>query len=46
MYWGKAVQKFTADTLKAYGIVPWHIDVMVRRLSEAFKKKILIRYYM
>lgn len=39
MYWGKAVQKFTADTLKAYGIVPWHIDVMVRRLSEAFKKE-------
>ncbi len=39
MFWSKAVEKYTEDTLKAYGIVPWHIDVMVRRLQEAFKKE-------
>ena len=39
IYWNKAVDKFTEDTLMAYGIVPWHIDVMVRRLQDAFKKE-------
>lgn len=39
IFWTKAVQKYTEDTLKAYGIVPWHIDVMVRRLQDAFKKE-------
>jgi hypothetical protein len=39
IFWTKAVEKYTADTLKAYGIVPWHIDVMVRRLQDAFKKE-------
>ena len=39
IYWKKAVEKFTEDTLMAYGIVPWHIDVMVRRLQEAFKRE-------
>jgi hypothetical protein len=37
-YWGAAVKKFTEDSLKAYGIVPWHIDVMMRRLTDAFKQ--------
>ena len=36
-FWKVAVKKFTEDTLKAYGIVPWHIDKMVYRLQEAFK---------
>ena len=35
--WKKAVAKYSEDTLKAYGIVPWHIDKMVYRLTEAFK---------
>lgn len=35
--WKDAVAKFTEDTLKAYGIVPWHIDVMMGRLTRAFK---------
>ena len=35
--WKKAVIKYSEDTLKAYGIVPWHIDRMVYRLTEAFK---------
>lgn len=34
--WNEAVQKYTIDTLLAYGIVPWHIDVMVFRLTKAF----------
>lgn len=36
-FWKDAVKKFTEDTLKAYGIVPWHIDKMMYRLTEAFK---------
>jgi hypothetical protein len=36
-FWKSAVLKYTEDTLKAYGIVPWHIEKMVYRLTEAFK---------
>ncbi|MBI1286161.1 MAG: S1/P1 Nuclease [Flavobacteriales bacterium] len=36
--WNEAVQKYTEDTLQAYGIVPWHIDVMVFRLTKAFQE--------
>jgi hypothetical protein len=36
--WDNAVAKYTEDTLKAYGIVPWHINKMYFRLIEAFKK--------
>lgn len=38
-FWKVAVKKYTEDTLKAYGIVPWHIDKMVYRLQEAFKSE-------
>jgi hypothetical protein len=38
-YWKNAVKKYTEDTLKAYGIVPWHIEKMVYRLTEAFKNE-------
>jgi hypothetical protein len=34
-----AVAKFTADTVNAYGIVPWWIQTMLRRLTAAFKEK-------
>lgn len=37
--WDEAVTKFTEDTLKAYGIVPWHINLMVLRLTNAFKEE-------
>jgi hypothetical protein len=37
--WTKAVEKFTEDTLHAYGIVPWHIEVMMYRLTNAFKEE-------
>lgn len=35
--WDDAVKKYTEDSLKAHGIVPWHIDVMVKRLTAAFR---------
>ncbi|WP_188466081.1 zinc dependent phospholipase C family protein [Marivirga lumbricoides] len=38
-YWYDAVEKFTEDTLKAYGIVPWHVQFMTYQLTEAFKEK-------
>ena len=37
--YNKAVEKYGADTLQAYGIVPWHIQIMLRRLTTAFKEK-------
>ncbi|MCC5943477.1 MAG: S1/P1 Nuclease [Bernardetiaceae bacterium] len=37
--WKDAVAKYTEDTLKAYGIVPWHIEVMTDRLTRAFRNK-------
>lgn len=36
--WNEAVKKYTEDTLQAYGIVPWWIEVMKNRLTQAFKK--------
>jgi hypothetical protein len=38
-YWASAVEKFTEDTLKAYGIVPWHVNTMYYRLRSAFMVK-------
>lgn len=37
--WNDAVDKFSEDSLNAYGIVPWHIQVEMSRLTKAFKKK-------
>jgi hypothetical protein len=37
--WDLAVQKFTEDTLQAYGIVPWYIPVVYGRLVNAFKRQ-------
>ncbi|MGD1844005.1 MAG: zinc dependent phospholipase C family protein [Salibacteraceae bacterium] len=37
--WKEAVAKYSQDTLEAYGIVPWHIDRMMFRLTKAFKEK-------
>jgi hypothetical protein len=37
--WSKAVEKFSADSLKAHGIVPWWIQVMLGRLTKAFREK-------
>lgn len=37
--WKQAVKKYPEDTLKAYGIIPWHIERMVYRLTEAFRSE-------
>src|SRR5436190_16202213 len=36
-YWNDAVAKYSEDTLKKHGLVPWHISRMMYRLTEAFK---------
>jgi len=36
-YWPQAVQQYSEDTLMAYGIVPWHIQLVKHQLTEAFK---------
>lgn len=38
-YWNDAVKKYTEDTLKAYGIVPWHINLVKYMLTQAFLEK-------
>ena len=35
-HWKDAVKKFSEDTLKEYGILPWHIEKMMYNLQEAF----------
>ena len=37
--WNEAVSKFGEDTLQTYGIVPWHVQVMLGRLTKSFKEK-------
>ena len=37
--WEDAVKVYTEDTLKEYGIVPWHIQVMTWKLTDAFKRR-------
>jgi hypothetical protein len=37
--WNDAVAKFSDDTLRAHGIVPWWIQTMLKRLTDAFKEK-------
>jgi hypothetical protein len=34
-----AVAKYSADTVNAYGIVPWWVQTMLWRLTSAFKEK-------
>jgi hypothetical protein len=37
--WNVAVAKFSEDTLQEYGIVPWWVQIMLHRLTDAFKEK-------
>lgn len=37
--WNDAVTKYSKDSLMANGIVPWHVQVMLQRLTAAFKNK-------
>lgn len=38
-YWNKAVERYSEDTLKAYGIVPWYINMAFFQLRDAFMLK-------
>lgn len=44
--WKQAVEKYSEDTLQAYGIVPWHIVTMKYRLEQAFKERNVRRILM
>lgn len=37
--WEDAVAKYSEDTLNTYGIVPWWLQTMLYRLTNAFKEK-------
>ena len=37
--WKDAVEKFGEDSLLTNGIVPWHVQIMMNRLTKAFKEK-------
>jgi hypothetical protein len=41
--WDEAVAMYTEDTLRAHGIVPWHINLMLYKLTQAFKNEDLSR---
>lgn len=37
--WNDAIDKFSEDSLAAHGIVPWWIQIMLQRLTTAFREK-------
>lgn len=37
--WNDAVAKYSEDTLNTYGVVPWWLQTMLYRLTNAFKEK-------
>ncbi len=37
--WNDAVARYSEDTLQAYGIVPWWLQIMLYRLTDAFNEK-------
>jgi hypothetical protein len=37
--WKEAVEKYSEDSLNVYGIVPWWLQTMLNRLTDAFKEK-------
>jgi hypothetical protein len=39
IYWKAAVAKYTEDSLKQFGVLPWHIGTMHFRLTQAFKEQ-------
>ncbi len=41
--WMDAVAKFSIDTVNKYGIVPWWLQTMLGRLTDAFREKDRIR---
>lgn len=43
--WEEAVMKYSEDTLQKHGIVPWHLELMIKRLTYAFKEKDLYKIF-
>ena len=41
--WNDAVAKFTEDSLMQHGIVPWWVQTMLLRLTDAFREKNQVR---
>jgi len=37
--WNDAVARYSEDSLNAYGIIPWWLQTMLYRLTDAFKEK-------
>ena len=37
--WDMAITKYSIDTIRKKGILPWNIQIMLLRLTNAFKKK-------
>jgi len=37
--WNDAVAKYSEDSLKQYGMVPWWVQTMLYKLTDAFKEK-------
>lgn len=37
--WQQAVEKYGEETLKANGIVPWWVNIMLQRLTQAFRDR-------
>lgn len=37
--WDQAVEKYTVDSLNRHGIVPWWVQIMLLRLTDAFREK-------
>ena len=37
--WNDAIAKFSEDTLMQYGIIPWWVQTMLHKLTDAFKEK-------
>jgi hypothetical protein len=37
--WNEAVAKFSEETLQKHGILPWHVNVMMHRLTRAFEER-------
>jgi hypothetical protein len=37
--WAEAKRKFSEDTLQKYGILPWHVETMMNRLTRAFAEQ-------
>ncbi len=38
-FWNQAVEQFSEDTLRKYGIAPWNVYFVKVQLTEAFKRK-------